>query len=139
METFTKLFGSLLFFVYHCFDRIVIQGYLPLLCREAQIVHWFRNVTGIYPLTNEALKKRTDEYRKWVETYARNHKIPMERAQKGVKKEEYVLPYLKQMEQKNRHGVYFIFQSMEQGTCFDVAMPKYPTEDPHYRIIRRQR
>ena len=28
METFTKLFGSLLFFVYHCFDRIVINGYL---------------------------------------------------------------------------------------------------------------
>jgi hypothetical protein len=28
METFTKLFGSLLVFVYHCFDRIVINGYL---------------------------------------------------------------------------------------------------------------
>lgn len=25
METFTKLFGSLLVFVYHCFDRIVIN------------------------------------------------------------------------------------------------------------------
>ena len=30
METFTKLFGSLLAFVYHCFDRIVIQGYISL-------------------------------------------------------------------------------------------------------------
>ena len=28
METFTKLFGSMLVFVYHCFDRIVINGYL---------------------------------------------------------------------------------------------------------------
>jgi hypothetical protein len=28
METFTKLFGSLLLFEYHCFDRIVINGYL---------------------------------------------------------------------------------------------------------------
>ena len=27
METFHKLFGSLLGFIYHCFDRIVIQGY----------------------------------------------------------------------------------------------------------------
>ena len=25
METFTGLFGSLLLFVYHCFDRIVIS------------------------------------------------------------------------------------------------------------------
>jgi hypothetical protein len=27
METFYKLFGSLLAFVYHCFDRIVIQAW----------------------------------------------------------------------------------------------------------------
>jgi hypothetical protein len=31
METFTQLFGSLLAFVYHRFDRILIQGYRPLL------------------------------------------------------------------------------------------------------------
>jgi len=29
METFTRLFGSLLVFVYHCFDRIVIWGTFP--------------------------------------------------------------------------------------------------------------
>ena len=28
MELFTKLFGDLLLFVYDCFDRIVIHGYL---------------------------------------------------------------------------------------------------------------
>jgi hypothetical protein len=28
MDLFTKLFGDLLVFVYHCFDRIVIHGYL---------------------------------------------------------------------------------------------------------------
>ena len=28
MELFAKLFDSLLVFVYHCFDRIVIHGYL---------------------------------------------------------------------------------------------------------------
>jgi hypothetical protein len=27
-EQFAKLFGNLLVFVYHCFDRIVINGYL---------------------------------------------------------------------------------------------------------------
>ena len=35
METFAKLFGSLLACVYKCFDRIVIRGYLPLLTRAA--------------------------------------------------------------------------------------------------------
>ena len=33
METFRRLFGSLLTFVYHCFDRIVINGYLSGLSR----------------------------------------------------------------------------------------------------------
>ena len=28
MERFAKLFGSLIVFVYHCFDRVVIHGYL---------------------------------------------------------------------------------------------------------------
>jgi hypothetical protein len=38
METFTKLFGSLLLFVYHCFDRVVIHGYLSGLSRPGQVV-----------------------------------------------------------------------------------------------------
>lgn len=29
MELFNRLFGSLLVFAYHCFDRVVIDGYLP--------------------------------------------------------------------------------------------------------------
>lgn len=39
METFRKLFGNLLAFVYHCFDRIVLLGHLPLLIRPEHIVY----------------------------------------------------------------------------------------------------
>jgi hypothetical protein len=38
MEECAKLFGELLAFTYHCFDRIVILGYLPLLTRPENIV-----------------------------------------------------------------------------------------------------
>ena len=47
METFTKLFGSLLVFVYHCFDRVVINGYLSGLSRPEQVVFFFREVLGL--------------------------------------------------------------------------------------------
>ena len=57
METFAKLFERFLVFVYHCFDRIVIQGYLPLLTRPEHIVHFFRDVHGIYPITPQVLAK----------------------------------------------------------------------------------
>ena len=75
MEIFTKLFGSLLVFVYHCFDRIVINGYLENLSRPELVVHFFREVLGIRAISKEALVKRTQEYKQWVEAYARNQKI----------------------------------------------------------------
>jgi hypothetical protein len=41
MELFTQLFGDLLVFVYHCFDRIVIYSYLSGPSRPEQVVHFF--------------------------------------------------------------------------------------------------
>lgn len=145
METFHKLFGSLLLFVYHCFDRIVIQGYLPLLTRPEHIVHFFRDVHGMYPITKDALAKRTQEYQQWVEAYARNHRIPIEWPDaeplktKKLRKEDYVRPYGARMARQKRFGVYFIFKSLEQGPKFGIHVPKYPTDDPAYRIVTRQR
>jgi hypothetical protein len=137
METFRSLFGKLLVFVYHCFDRIVIQGYLPLLSRSGQIVHFFRDVHGQYPITPQVLAKRTAEYRGWVQAYARNHQIPMESPKKGSSKEDYVRAHLQRMQRRNQHGVYFIIPSMEMSSTFRSTMPKFPTDDPDYRIIRR--
>ncbi len=62
----------------------------------------------------------------------------MEWAQKGVRKEDYVRPHLERMQRQNRHGVYFILQSMEQGYSFQSRLPKYPTEDPDYLVIRKR-
>jgi hypothetical protein len=138
METFTKLFGSLLVFVYHCFDRIVINGYLSGLSRPEQVVHFVREVLGIPVVSKEVLRQRTNDYRNWVDAYARNHKIAIEWAEKGVRKEDYVLPALRRMEKRKAFGVYFIFKSMEQGRTFRISVPKYPTQDPNYRILAHQ-
>src|SRR5450755_1040614 len=139
METFTKLFGSLLLFVYHCFDRIVINGYLSGLSRPEQVVWFFHEVLGIPVVSKEVLSQRTNDYRNWLEAYARNHGIPIQWAEKGVRKEDYVLPALRRMEKKDEYGVYFIFKSMEQGRTFRISLPKYPTKDPNHRILAHQR
>jgi len=143
METFSKLFASLLRFVYHCFDRVVIQGYLPLLTRPEHIVYFFRDVHGIYPITKQALRQRTCDYQRWVEAFARNHCIPLQwpnpdMKKKGLRQEDCVRPYLLAMERRRRFGVYFIFKTMEPGPNFRSCQPKYPTQDPRYRIIKRQ-
>jgi hypothetical protein len=139
MERFIHLFADFLALVYHCFDRIVIHGYLSGLSRPEQVVYFFRQVLGIPVVSKEILSQRTNDYRDWVEAYARNHKIPIEWAEKGTRKEDYVLPALRRMEKKNAYGVYFIFKSMEQGRTFRISVPKFPTQDPNHRILAHQR
>ena len=139
MELFTKLFSDLLVFVYHCFDRVVIHGYLSGLSRPEQVVHFFRQVVGAPVVSKEVLSERTADYQNWVEAFARNHNIPIEWAEKGVRKEDYVQPWLRKMLRKNAYGVYFIFKSMEQGPSFRVTVPKFPTKDPTHRILARQK
>ena len=143
METFHKLFASLLTLIYHGFDCVVIQGYLPLLTPPEHIVYFFRDLHGIYPITKQALRQRTRDYQHWVEAFARNHRIPLQwpdpdRKKKGLRQEDYVRPYLLAMERRQRFGVYFIFKTMEPGPNFRSCPPKYPTQDPDYRIIKRQ-
>ena len=135
MEEFIQLFGNLLALVYHCFDRIVIHGYLSGLSRPEQVVYFVRQVLGLPMVSKEVLSQRTSDYRNWVEAYARNHHIPIEWADKGVRKEDYVSPRLSRLVKKKAYGVYFIFKSMEQGRTFRISMPKYPTQDPNYRIL----
>jgi hypothetical protein len=139
MELFAKLFGSLLVLVYHCFDRIVIHGYLSGLSRPEQVVHFFRQVLGIPVLSKDVLSQRTNDYQSWVEAFARNHKIPIEWAEKGVRKEDHVLPALRRLVKNKTYGVYFIFKSMELGRTFRISLPKYPTQDPNHRILAHQR
>ena len=139
MDVFTKLFGDMLVFVYHCFDRIVIHGYLTALSRPELVVHFFRDIVGVAEVSKEVLSQRTNDYQRWVEAYARNQAIPIEWAEKGVRKEDHVLPWLRRMARRNAYGVYFIFKSLEQGPTFRVSLPKYPTRDPHYRILAHQR
>jgi hypothetical protein len=85
------------------------------------------------------LSQRTQQYQSWVEAFARNHQTPIEWAEKGVRKEDYVRRWLRTMERTGRYGVYFIFKSLEQGPTFRCAMPKYPTQDPNHRILAAQR
>jgi hypothetical protein len=139
MARFTKLFGPLLLFVYHCFDRLVIHGYLSGLSRPEQVVYFFRQVVGVSVVDKAVLSQRTQDYQDWVEAYARNHHIPIEWAEPGVRKKDDLLPWLRPLERAERYGVYFILKSMEQGSTFRCSVPKFPTQDPNYRILARQR
>jgi hypothetical protein len=139
METLNQVFARMLVFVYHCFDRVVINGYLSMLSRPENVVYFFRQVVGVPCVTQDVLRQRTDAYQAWVEAYALNHGIPIDWAKKKVRKEDQMAPFLKRMERQGRYGVYFIYKSMEQGPTFRCQIPKYPTKDPHHIFLRKTR
>jgi hypothetical protein len=139
METLNQLFARMLVFIYHCFDRVVINGYLSMLSRPENVVYFFRQVVGVPRITKEVLMQRTQQYQTWVEAYAFNHDIPIQWAEKKVRKEDQMAPLLKRMERQNRYGVYFIYKSMEQGSTFRCSSPKFPTKDPNYTLLRKTR
>src|SRR5215469_16044768 len=91
------------------------------------------------PISKEVLRQRTNDYHRWVEAFAKKHHIPLQWAEKGVRKEDYVRPHLRRLERQNQFGVYFILKSMERGPSFRSAVPRFPVDDPHYRILARQR
>jgi hypothetical protein len=139
MDLFAQLFGNFVAFVYHCFDRVVISGYLSGLSRPERVVNFFHMAAGVPVISKDVLRQRSADYQNWVEAFARNHRIPIEWAETGVRKEDYVLPWQRRMLRRNGYGVYFILKSMEQGPTFRVTVPRYPSKDPNYRILARQR
>jgi hypothetical protein len=69
----------------HCHPWVPVRAVGP-----EQIVYFFREVVGVAAVTKEVLSERTGDYQGWVEAFARNHEVPIEWGEKGVRKEEYV-------------------------------------------------
>ena len=143
MDLFTQLFGSLLAFVYHCFDRIVIYGYLSGLSRPERVVNFFHQVVGVPVVSREILSQRTaDSPELGGSLPARNHRFPIESGRKGrAQGRPCLLPWRRRMVRADSYGVYCILKSMEQGPTFRVTVPNGndPTKDVNYRILARQR
>ncbi len=47
-----------------------------------------RNVVGVAVVDKEVFSRRTADYQAWVEAFARNHRLPIEWAERGVRKED---------------------------------------------------
>ena len=125
METFAKLFARFLVLVYHCFDRIVIQGHLPLLSRPEHIVHFFRDVHGQYPITPKVLAKRTPENigGGWKPTPATTRS--RSRRRKRVSARRIAPGLFSSDERRNQHRVYLNMTIMEMGRTFRSQMPMF--------------
>ena len=141
MESINTVFTKAIKFQYHCFDRIVINCYILHLLWEANIVHFFKKVNKVKKITKEVMQQRTKCYRQWVESYAKNRKIPIvwpeKEKGKPKRKEDQVLPFQQKAQRKSHFGVYYIIKSMEQGITYRISKPKFPTKDENHMILKK--
>ncbi|MFC1453052.1 hypothetical protein ACFLSJ_06860 [Verrucomicrobiota bacterium] len=52
-----------------------------------------------------------------------------------MRKKDDLAPLCTRLQRESRTGVYYVLKSMEQGPSFRIIKPKYPVEDPSWRII----
>ena len=114
MDRLSELLGPVVQFVYTCWDRIVLSGYIERLQRPENLVYFFRSVVGIDVIEPAVLEQRTNAYKAWVRRVTEEHDIPVVAAPRGVKKEDLVEDYYRGL--KGDQGVACVLTSMYSGT-----------------------
>src|SRR6266566_4654872 len=136
MDRLSAVLGQAVQFVYTCWDRIVLSGYIERLQRPENLIYFFHDVVGINAVEPAVLEQRTNAYKAWVRRITDERGIPVLAAPRGVKKEELVEPYYRRL--KDGQGVACVLTSMEQGRTFVSYVPRWkvPSGDANYRFIK---
>jgi hypothetical protein len=136
MERLLDLLGNAVQFVYTCWDRIVLSGYIERLQRPENLIYFFQDVVGIDAIEPAVLEQRTIAYKAWVRRIATERDIPILAAPRGTRKEELVEPYYRRL--KGAEGVACVLTSLEQGRTFVSYVPRWkvPSGDANYRFIK---
>ena len=117
MDRLSALLGPVVQFVYTCWDRIVLNGYIERLQRPENLIYFFHDVVGIACIEPTVLEQRTTAYKAWVRRIADERGIPVLAAPpappKGVSKEDFVQPFYRRL--KGSEGVACVLTSRPSG------------------------
>src|SRR5438552_17327896 len=92
MDRLSAVLGQAVQFVYTCWDRIVLSGYIERLQRPENLIYFFHDIVGIDAVEPAVLEQRTNAYRAWVRRVPGEHSIPMVAAPGWLQKEDLVEP-----------------------------------------------
>jgi len=140
VDRLSELLGNAVQFMYTCWDRIVLNGYIERLQRPENLIYFFHDIVGIACIEPAVLEQRTNAYKAWVRRMAEEHDIPVLTAPpappKGVRKEEFVQPFYRRL--KGAEGVACVLTSLEQGRTFVSYTPQWtpPSGDANYRFLK---
>src|SRR5207253_2350371 len=66
VDRLSELLGHAVQFVYTCWDRIVLSGYIERLQRPENLIYFFQDVVGINAIEPAVLEQRANTYKAWV-------------------------------------------------------------------------
>lgn len=99
-----------------CVDRMYLNGYIPKLMHAGQLVDFLVRHRGYQIPSPAMLEKIGKDFVRRVESYAKEHKIPVIRFEKGVRKEDVATRYRRRF--KKQEGVVFIGVAQEKAKSF---------------------
>jgi hypothetical protein len=119
---------------YHCFDRVLLFGHLMGLTRAGGVHNIYRNDLGIEQITPEVLVARTERYRKWVYSFAKNRCIPILPSSPEVRNEDLVECFYRRF--RGKQGIVCILRTMENCLTYVSRKPRFATKDPKHHFLR---
>jgi hypothetical protein len=117
-------------------DRLFLQGYVPRLMCEGQVVRFLLD-RGC-PIPSPALLGRIGRaYVKEIERFAADNEIPLVRFGKRESKEDVARPYFERAEREDRFGVVLIGVAQEKTSAWRGWRDGGPDGHPHFCFGRQ--
>jgi hypothetical protein len=117
-------------------DRIFLQGYVPKLMCEGQVVRFL--LDRGYPIPSPALLGKIGRaYVQAIERFAEEGEVPLVRFGKGESKEETARPYLERAQREGRFGVVMIGVAQEKTSAWRGWRDGGPDGHPHFCFGRQ--
>lgn len=107
-------------FQYRCFDRLLLNGTLPLLQQPERVVGFFNTYRHLYPVSRTVLRRIAKDFHAWVEERARQWRAPIVPAPNG-RRDEFVERYFRRAQPDQ---VQVILKAREPARIL-IAIGKY--------------
>jgi hypothetical protein len=98
-------------FGYSCFDRILLNGFIPLLQHPGALATFLRCQRQAPTLTRAYFASLANDYHLWVQRFAQQQDLAILQPPKEARREDLVAPYFQQL--AGRPGVAVILQAIE--------------------------
>lgn len=117
MPKFEETHKETILFSYSSFDRIILNGYIPLLQTEGAVAFFLRK-RGTPILSPVVFKKLTDQYVTRVEAFSRGINVPILKVPTESKPGDFAQKFLQEAEKKDRWGIVAILVNQERCRSF---------------------